>query len=151
LEKWRMENRWAMQNGCLVEMKSGQFYKGMINGVEESYESPDLFQVLPADKLNELWDLSHVGRYRRVFLNERVVAQSVVSEAEPDDMGRDGIINHTVLHRFDLYTTHEGAIYRFDIDKFAEEARAGKYDFPMPDKPQLKKPLDYPPRLEVKP
>lgn len=130
-------------------MKKGQFYKGMINGVEESYESPDLLQLLPSDKLSMLWDRETLGTYRHVFLTERVVAQTVVSKAEPDDLGRDGIVNHTVLYRFDPYVEHDGARYVFDVDDFAENARAGKYNFPMPLAPELKRPLDYPPEMEV--
>lgn len=130
-------------------MKSAQFYKGMINGVEDSFESPDIYQVLPKEKLDELWDIDRIGTYSKVFLAERVISKTVVSEAEPDEHGRDGIINHTVIYRFDLTYTHEGAPYQFNSEQFAKDVRAGKYNLKMPPVPELKKPLDYPPVMEV--
>lgn len=130
-------------------MKSGQFYKGMINGVEETYESPDLLLLLPSEKLNILWDREILGTYRRVFLTERVIAQTIITEAEPDDLGRNGIVNHTVLHKFDSVVHHDGIAYIFDYEQFAKDARNGKYNFAMPPTPELKNPLDYPPAMEV--
>jgi hypothetical protein len=130
-------------------MKSGQFYKGMINGTEDTYESPDLLLILPSEKLSILWDRETLGSYRRVFLTERVVAQTVIEPAVPDDLGRDGIVNHTVLYKFDSTITHDGMAYVFDYEQFAKDARAGKYNFKMPEVPELKKPLDYPPPMEV--
>jgi hypothetical protein len=130
-------------------MKSGQFYKGMINGVEETYESPDLLLLLPSEKLAVLWDRETLGTYRHIFLTERVIAQTVIIEAEPDDLGRDGIVNHTVLYKFDATVTHDGLTYIFDYEQFAKDARQGKYNFKMPNAPELKKPLDYPPLMEV--
>ncbi len=130
-------------------MKSGQFYKGMINGVEETYESPDILLLLPSEKLSILWDRETVGTYRHIFLTERVIAQTVITKAEPDDLGRDGIINHTILYKFDATTQHDGIIYIFDYEQFAKDARAGKYNFSMPPSPELKHPLDPPPAMEV--
>jgi hypothetical protein len=130
-------------------VKSGQFFKGMINGVEESYESPDLLQVLPNNRLSEVWDLDVVGIYSRVFLSERVIAQTVVERAVPDEHGRDGVTNHTVLYRFDAFMVHDGARYRFDEEQFVRDVKAGKYSFQMPPPPELKRPLDYPLKLEV--
>lgn len=132
-------------------MRSGQFYKGMINGVEESYESPDLLLLLPNEKLSVLWDRETVGTYRHIFLTERVVAQTVITKAEPDELGRDGIINHTVLYKFDATIQHDGITYIFDYEQFAKDARAGKHNFPMPPTPELKQPLDPPPEKEVNP
>ena len=132
-------------------MKSGQFYKGMINGTEDTYESSDLLIILPSEKLSVLWDRDVLGTYRHVFLTERVVAQTVITEAEPDDLGRDGIVNHTVMYKFDAVVQHDGIAYVFDYEQFAKDARAGKYNFPMPPTPELKRPLDYPPAWEVEP
>ena len=130
-------------------MKSGQFYKGMINGTEDTYESPDLLIILPSEKLSILWDRDILGSYRHVFLTERVVAQTVITPADPDDLGRDGIVNHTVMYKFDATVQHDGIAYIFDYEQFAKDARAGKYNFPMPPPPELKHPLDYPPAWEV--
>jgi hypothetical protein len=130
-------------------MKSAQFYKGMIKGTEEQYESPDLLQILPHDKLAVLWDKDKIGIYPYVFLSERVIAKTVVTKAEPDEHGRDGIINHTVIYRWDNKTTFEGAPYLFDTEQFLKDVKAGKYNITMPSPPELKKPLDAPPILEV--
>jgi len=130
-------------------MKSGQFYKGMINGTEETYESPDLLTILPSDKLAILWDREKLGLYKHVFLTERVIAQTLIEKAEPDELGRDGIVNHTVLYKYDAAATHDGLNYTFDYDAFAADARNGKFNFKMPPTPTLKNPLDYPPIMEV--
>lgn len=128
-------------------MKSGQFFKGMINGVEQSYESPDILQVLPSSKLNQLWDIDVVGVYSRAFKTERVIAKTVVEKAVPDEHGRDGITNHTVLYRFDAFAIHDGARYQFDEDQFIQDLKEGKYNFKMPPQPELKKPLSLPPPI----
>jgi hypothetical protein len=130
-------------------MRSGQIVTGIINGIADQFESPDVLQILPMSKLSELIDRETLGSYRRVFLAERVVAQTVVTKSKQDEHGRDGIVNHTVLHQFDSYVTHEGVKYVFDVDDFAENARAGKFNFKMPSLPEVKKPLDYPPEMEV--
>lgn len=130
-------------------MRCGQFYKGMIDGIESTYESSGLLQILPANKLAQLWDREKIGTYRQVFLAERTIAQTVIEKATPDEHGRDGIVNHTVLYKFDWSTEHEGANYTFDLEKFATEARSGKYNFTMPPTPELKRPLDVPPPLET--
>lgn len=130
-------------------MKSGQFYKGMINDVEQSYESPGILQVLPSNKLNTLWDIDTVGTYFRAFKSERVIAKTVVEKSVPDEHGRDGVINHTVLYRFDAFVTHDGARYKFDEEQFVQDIMEGKYNFQMPPAPELTKPLALPPALEV--
>jgi hypothetical protein len=131
-------------------VKAGQFYKGMINGVEDTYESPDILQILPSDKLAELWDMERPGTYSRVFLSDRVIAKTVVTKAVPDSYGRDGIVNHTVLYKLDKQTTICGATYNFDAEQFKADALAGKYkQLKMPAVPELKHPLDAPALLEV--
>lgn len=130
-------------------MKSGQVVTGIINGIADQYETPDILQILPNIKLSELTDRRTLGIHRHVFITDRVVAQTVVSEADPDELGRNGTINHTVLYKFDATTQHDGILYVFNYDQFADNAREGKYNFVMPDMPELKKPLDYPPKLEV--
>jgi hypothetical protein len=130
-------------------MKSAQFIKGMIDGIEASYESPDLLQILPSEKLSILWDQERIGTHNRVFTEDRIVAKTVVTQSEPDEHGRLGIINHTVIYRFDASIEHDGVQYVFPTEQFTKDARAGKYNFKMPAKPELKRPLDYPPAMEV--
>jgi hypothetical protein len=130
-------------------MKTGQFYKGMINGTEDSYESPDIYQVLPKEKLDEYWDKERVGTYNRVFLSEHVILKTVISKSEPDGYGREGIINHTVIYRFDPYIEHDGLKYVLDTEQFLKDVKDGKIAIKQLKVPELKKPLDAPPALEV--
>ena len=51
-------------------MKSGQVYKGLISGVEEQYESPDILLILPLAKLSPLIDRDIIGTYRQAFVRE---------------------------------------------------------------------------------
>jgi hypothetical protein len=130
-------------------MKTAQFIKGMIDGTEVSYESPDLLQLLPSEKLSILWDQERIGTHNRIFLDEHAIAKTVVTQSEPDEHGRLGVINHTVIYRFDASVEHDGIQYLFPNEQFAKDARAGKFAFKMPPAPELKKPLDTPPKLEV--
>lgn len=130
-------------------MKSGQVVTGIIKGIADQYETPDILQLLPNNKLSVLIDRDTLGKHRHIFLTERVIAQTVVTKADPDELGRDGTVNHTVLYKFDATTQHDGIAYIFDYEQFANDARAGKYNFVMPQMPKLKRPLDYPPALEA--
>lgn len=132
-------------------MKSGQVVTGIINGIADQYETPDILQLLPNGKLAQLIDRETLGAYRRVFVSDRVVAQTMVTKSEPDEHGRDGIVNHTVLYKFDATVEHDGIPYVFDYSQFTEDALAGKYNFTMPQLPELKHPLDFPPELEMQP
>jgi len=130
-------------------VKSGQVVTGIINGIADHFESPDILQILPNGKLSILTDRETLGVHRHVFRSDRVVAQTVVTKADPDELGRDGILNHTVLYKFDATTEHDSINYIFDYEQFAEDALAGKYNFCMPKMPELKHPLDLPPNMEV--
>jgi hypothetical protein len=130
-------------------VNSGQVVTGIINGIADHYETPDILRILPNSKLSLLTDRETLGSHRHVFRSDRVVAQTVVTKAAPDDLGRDGIVNHTVLYKFDATTQHDGLTYIFDYEQFAEDALAGKYNFVMPPIPELKHPLDFPPKMEV--
>ena len=132
-------------------MQSAQFYKGMINGVEISYETPDLLQFISRNKLNELWDREKLGEYHRVYWSERIVAKTVIKKSEPDEMGRVGIVNHTVFYKFDPYVEKDGLKYLFDTDTFQRRANQGEFNFKMPPAPELKQPLEAPPPMEVEP
>ncbi len=118
-------------------MKSGQFYRGKIDGIQKHFESPDLDKILPSEKLCELADYSEIGNYPRYFRQERVLAKTVISPAENTDGRPGGIINHTVIYQIDRDTTHETFPYVFDEETFIEELRAGKRRFKMPPAPNL--------------
>jgi len=133
-------------------MKSGQFYRGKIDGIQKHYESPDLDKLLPPDKLSVLADYFFVGEYSHFFREEHVLTRTVVTEAENSDGREGGIINHTVLYRFGHAVTHETAQYIFNIDAFIAEIREGKRKFKMPDAPMLPEGdsiiIDLPPPIE---
>jgi hypothetical protein len=123
---------------------------GIINGTAEHYESPNLLQIIPIDKLDELLSLSRVRAepYSRVFLSELITAEVRVTAAELDNLKRSGIVNHTVIHRFDNVIERDGYFYAFPREQFERDARAGRLKFKMPPMPELKKPLDVPPPPE---
>lgn len=126
-------------------MRSCQIVKGMIDGKAVLYESLDSTLVIPYDKQSELTDREILGTFRRIFLNDRVTAQCVVTEADPDEHGRTHTVSFTVAYKFDYGTEKDGAPYRFDTEKFAEQAVQGHFRFRMPQMPELKHPLPLPP------
>src|SRR3972149_2552262 len=99
-------------------MKSGQFVKGKIDGIQKHFESPDLDKILPSDKLRELADCTEIGEYPRFFKTELVLTKTIVSPAENSDGRKGGTINHTVLYQFDRTVTHESTQYTFNVDSF---------------------------------
>lgn len=129
-------------------MRSAQFVKGMIGGVEVSYESPLLLEILSPEKLAPMWDANQIGTHKRIVSADRYTAKTVVSKSEPDEYGRVGIVNHTVIHQFDLSREVDRAKYVLDLEDFRRNARNGTYDFKMPPMPELKKPLGPPPPPE---
>ena len=118
-------------------MKSGQFYRGKIGGIQKHFESPDLDKLLPSAKLCVLADYIEIGEYTHFFKQELVLSKTVITSAENSD-GRDGgITNHTVLYQFDRVTTYESAQYVFDLEAFVLEIQEGKRRFIMPSAPEL--------------
>jgi hypothetical protein len=129
-------------------MRSAQFVKGMIGGVEVTYESPQLLEILSPEKLAPMWDETRIGTYKRIGSIDRYTAKTVVTQSEPDEYGRVGVVNHTVIYQFDPSKEAERIKYIIDLEEFRRNARNGMYDFKMPPKPELKKPLDSPPPPE---
>jgi hypothetical protein len=127
-------------------VKSAQIVSGIINGVADQYESPNVLQVLSSEKLGQLLSIERVRPepYYNVFLSDFVVACTVVVPSELDDLHRTGTVNHTVIHRFDSVIERDGYFYEFPKNKFERDARTGKLRFKMPPLPELKKPLDAP-------
>jgi hypothetical protein len=132
-------------------LRSAQFVKGMIGGVEVTYESPLLLEILTPAKLAPMWDANQIGTYKRIGSSDRYTAKTVVTKSEPDEYGRVGIVNHTVIYQFDMSKESDRAKYTLDLEEFKRNARNGLYDFKMPSMPELKKPLDAPapPEWEV--
>jgi hypothetical protein len=121
----------------------------MIGGVEVTYESSNLMEILSPDKLAPMWDANQIGTRKRVISADRIIAKTVVTKSEPDEYGRVGIVNHTVIYQLDPSVLKDRAKYTLDIEDFRRNANNGYYDFKMPPLPELKKPfLDTPPAPE---
>lgn len=119
-------------------MKSGQFVRGKIDGIQKHFQSNGIDRILPAEKLNELKDYDVIGEPpQRFFQKERVLAKTIVTPAENSDGRRGGVVNHTVLYQFDKQITHDSAVYSFDTDRFISEILEGKRKFKMPNMPTL--------------
>jgi len=118
-------------------MLRGQFVRGKIDGIQKRFESPDLNSVLATAKLDELKDCTEIGEHPRFFRQEKVLAKTVVSEADNSDGRRGGVINHTVLYKFDQTVTQDTIKYVFPLDDFIQEILDGKRRFKMPPLPQL--------------
>jgi hypothetical protein len=123
-------------------MKAGQFVRGKIDGIQKNFESPGLEKLLPTDKLSELADNVEVGEYPRFFKQEKVIAKTVIAPAENSDGRRGGIVNHTVLYKYDSTVSHDGVKYLFDTETFIAEILAGKRRFKMPPVPKLPEGVD---------
>lgn len=118
-------------------MKSAQFVKGKIDGIQKHFFSPGILDVLPKEKLSELEDNQEIGEFPRFFKKEKVIAKSIIIPAENTDGRKGGIVNRTVMYRWDSNLTHESAPYIFDLDTFITEILAGKRQFKMPPTPKL--------------
>jgi hypothetical protein len=132
-------------------MQSAQVVSGIINGVADDFYSANALRLLPIEKIDQLTSRINIQTkpYYRVFLNELVTAAVMVYPADPDRLKRDGIVNHTVIHKFDSTIEHDGYLYQFPKDQFEKDARIGKLQFKMPPLPtEIKKPLDNPPPPE---
>jgi len=130
-------------------MKSAQFFKGKIDGYEQSYETINLIEMLPLDKLSDLMDYSTVGKPRqRYFKTERVLALVEAYRVENGDAsGRSGIQTRGVLYKFEKTVKLDDLDYLFPEEQFVNLLYTGKR-LKMPPLPTLKKPLDPPPPLE---
>lgn len=128
-------------------MRSAQVVSGIINGIADQYESPNILQVISNETLSKLTSIERIREtpYSYVFRNELAVASVYVFPSEPDSLQRSGIVNHTVIHRFESIIERDGYTYQFPKEQFEKDAYAGKLRFKMPPLPELKKPLDLPP------
>ncbi len=133
-------------------MKSGQFIRGKIDGIQKHFESANLDKLLPADKLNELKNNTEVGEYPQFFKQSRTLIKTVIIPAENSDGRRGGVINHTVIYAYDATVEYDGLKYIFDTDAFISEILAGKRRFRMPSVPTLPDAdsglIDPPPSIE---
>jgi hypothetical protein len=118
-------------------MNRAQFYRGKIDGIQKSFESPNLSKILPPDKLSELADYTEIGEYPRFFRDEKVLSRTVIVPAENTDGRRGGIINHTVLYQWDQHVEKDTVKYIFPLESFISEILSGKRRFKMPDPPTL--------------
>ena len=127
-------------------MESAQFVKGMINGSEVEYTTSNLMEIVGStQELAPMWDQKYVGVYKRVRSLQRYTAMTVITKSEPDEFGRIGIVNHTVIYQFEPNKIEDRTKYTFDVEDFRQKAYRGLLDFKMPPLPELKTPLDKPP------
>ncbi len=124
-------------------MKSGQFFRGKIDGIQKNFESPNIGKILPPGKLTELADLDDIGTYPQFNRQTLTLILSVIEPAENTDGRRGGITNHTVFYSWDRTVTHEDATYLFDVEKFVSEIITGKRKFKMPPKPTYPPDVDF--------
>jgi hypothetical protein len=118
-------------------VKTGQFYRGKIDGIQKNFESPDLDKILPTEKLADLANYTVIGEYSRFFKNEKVLTKTVITEAENSDGRRGGIVNFTVLYGFEQTVTQDSIKYVFPLEDFIAEILMGKRRFKMPPAPPL--------------
>ena len=135
-----------------MPVKSGQFYRGKIDSIQKHFESQNLSSILPTDKLQDLASKTEIGEYPRFFKEEKVLTKTVVSPADNSDGRKGGIINHTVLYRFNQTVKQDTITYIFPLEDFINEIVAGKRRFKMPPKPELPESnagiIDDPPEIE---
>jgi hypothetical protein len=135
-------------------MKSGQFYRGKIGGIQKQFESPGIEKLLPIEKLRELADITEIGEHPQFFKQGRALIKTVIEKAENTDGRRGGITNHTVIYAYDPTVEHDGVKYVFDLETFIAEILAGKHRFKMPKTPALPETnsdfgvIDAPPQIE---
>ena len=118
-------------------MISAQFVIGKIDGIQKRFISANISSILPSEKLEELEAYLDIGEYPRFFKAEKVLTKTVVTSAENTDKRRGGIINHTVLYRFEQHVKLDSIKYVFPLDDFITEILAGKRRFKMPPQPTL--------------
>jgi hypothetical protein len=118
-------------------MKSGQFVKGKIDGIQKTFKSPGIRELIPKDKMAELENCFEIGEYNQFFKQARALIKTVVTPAENTDGRKDGVINHTVIYSYDASVEHNGLKYIFDMETFVNEVLSGKRQLKMPPFPQL--------------
>jgi hypothetical protein len=118
-------------------MLTGQFIKGKIDGIQKYFKTATLRELLPKTKLDELEAYSEVGEYPRFFKTEKVLSKTIVTDAENSDGRRGGVVNRTVLYKFDQNVTKDTVNYLFPLDDFIAEILGGKRRFKMPPMPEL--------------
>ena len=130
-------------------MKSAQFFKGKIEGYEQSYETINLIEMLPLDKLSELMNYNIPNKpCQRYFKAERVLSLVESYRVENGDAsGRSGIQTRGILYKFERTIKHDDLDYLFPEEQLVNLLYAGKR-LKMPPLPELKKPLNPPPTIE---
>jgi hypothetical protein len=124
-------------------LKSGQFLRGKIDGIQKNFESANLDKILPSDKLIDLADYAIIGEHQRFFKKENVLTKTVITPAENSDGRKGGVVNHTVLYKWDQKLIKDSAAYVFDTETFIAEIREGKRSFKMPPTPTYPEDTDF--------
>ena len=120
-------------------MKTGQFVKGIFNGSTEAYQTKDAGKLLSIEEFDKLYNRQKKGVYLYINKEERVLAKSTVRETS--DGERTGLINHTVIVKFDPSIDKDGLTYRMTVGDINEDLAAKTTVLNSPF-PTLKQPLD---------
>jgi hypothetical protein len=105
-----------------------QFYKGKIEGYEQTFETSNILDLLPYDKLADLKDYDNIGKpYQRYFKAERVLALVEAYKVKSGDAsGRDGLQVRGILYKFDKEVDHDGLKYPFPESQIIDMLTSGK-------------------------
>jgi hypothetical protein len=103
-------------------MQTGQFVKGIFNGSTESYQTEKVEKLLSPEEFDRLWNLERLGSWIYTNPEEGAVARSTITRTSDGAFtGRKGIINHTVIVKFDKVTVKDGATYALDKSSVNDE------------------------------
>lgn len=131
--------------GECITMQTGQFVIGIFDGSTETYQTLNVEKFLSPDEFDKLWNRQTIGVWYYTNQEESVVAKCTITPTTDGAfMGRKGVINHTVIAKFDSTTTKDGATYQIDplsiTLKLAHTTKILNATFPK----NLKQPLDLP-------
>lgn len=123
-------------------MKTGQFVKGIFNGSTEAYQTQGAEKLLSIEEFDVLWNRDKPGVWLYINQEEAVIAKTTITvTSDGEHTGRKGVINHTVIVKFDSATTKDGAIYTLNRRSIDNDlaAKIPALNSPFPE---LKQPLD---------
>jgi len=121
-------------------MQAGQFVKGIFNGSTESYQTDNIQKFLSSEEFDKLWNLERLGSWLYTNQEEGVIARSTITRTNDGAFtGRKGVINHTVIVKFDGKLEKDGVTYRLDrasiTDELARNTPALNSPFPILTQP----------------
>ena len=123
-------------------MKTGQFVKGVFNGSTEAYQTLGAEKLLSTEEFDTLYNRNKPGVWLYINPEEAVIAKTTITEtSDGEHTGRKSLINHTVLIKFDLSTTKDGASYTLNRASINNDLASTTHALNSPF-PELKQPLN---------